>query len=117
MSEHAHFRQRLDAVLRTRDASQVQTFLIDQDQWSEDVPADPELAMWMMIAGSSTLRDLHSQAQEWLTSHGHEAEARALLGRGQGASGGKKSSSRRGARETPSTNQRAGEAKRHRPKQ
>ncbi len=33
----------------------------------------------MMIAGSPTLRDLHGRAREWLVSHGHEADASAVL--------------------------------------
>jgi hypothetical protein len=80
MSEYTSFRQRLDAVLRTLDVKQVQDFLITEGQWSPGVPADPEFAMWLMIAGSSTLRDLHGRAREWLLSHGHEAEAQAVLG-------------------------------------
>jgi hypothetical protein len=75
------FRQRLDAVLRTREARQVQEFLIAERQWSEDVPTDPELAMWLMIAGSSSLQDLREQARAWLVSHGHQEEAEAILGK------------------------------------
>jgi len=43
--------------------------------------------MWMMIAGSATLRDLHGRAREWLISHGHEADTNAVLRKekGQGA--------------------------------
>jgi hypothetical protein len=41
----------------------------------------------MMIAGSQTLRDLHEQARKWLVSHGHEADAEAVLRRGKGAGG------------------------------
>ena len=39
----------------------------------------------MMIAGSPDLRDLHDKAYQWLVSHGHEAEANALLRRDKGA--------------------------------
>jgi len=85
MTEYANFRQRLDAVLRTRDVKQVSDFLIAEKQWQAGQPADPEFAMWMMIAGSQTLRDLHVQARKWLVSHGHEADAEAVLGRGKGA--------------------------------
>ena len=81
MVDHAHFRQRLDAVLRTRDVQQVRDFLIAEGQWSPGLPADPEFAMWMMIAGSANLRDLHEQARQWLVGHGHEAEADALARR------------------------------------
>jgi hypothetical protein len=35
--------------------------------------------MWMMIAGSATLRNLHDRAREWLISYGHEADANAVL--------------------------------------
>ena len=35
----------------------------------------------MLIAGSPDLRDLHDKAYQWLVSHGHEAEANALLRR------------------------------------
>ncbi len=84
MAEYANFRQRLDAVLRTRDVEQVRTFLITEDQWSDDVPADPEFAMWMMVAGSPTLKDLHGAARLWLVEHGHAEEADALLSRSQG---------------------------------
>jgi hypothetical protein len=81
MSEHANFRQRLDAVLRTLDVKQVQNFLIAEGQWSPETPADPELAMWMMVAGSASLRNLHERAREWLVSHGHQREAEAILGK------------------------------------
>ncbi len=81
MANQDNFRQRLDAVLRTLDVGQVRKFLIDEDQWDEDVPADPEFAMWMMVAGSPALADLHGRAREWLMSHGHEQEAEALLSR------------------------------------
>ena len=83
MTDYANFRQRLDAVLRTLDVKQVQDFLITEGQWSPGSPADPEFAMWMMIAGSQTLQDLHEQARKWLVSHGHEADANAVLRRGR----------------------------------
>ncbi len=83
MADYTHFRQQLDAALRTLDFKKVQSFLIGQDQWSEDVPADPEYAMWMMIAASPTLQDLHAKAREWLVSHGHATDALAVLGRGR----------------------------------
>jgi hypothetical protein len=81
MTDYASFRQELDTVLRTLDVKQVQDFLITKGQWSPGVPADPEFAMWLMIAGSATLQDLHGRARGWLISHGHEAEAEAVLGR------------------------------------
>ena len=63
MTEYARFRQRLDVILRTQDVKQVQDFLIAEGQWNPGSPADPTFAMWMMIAGSPTLSDLHRQAQ------------------------------------------------------
>lgn len=83
MTDYANFRQRLDAVLHTLDVNKVQDFLIAEGQWSPGTPANPEFAMWMMIAGSSTLNDLHEQAQRWLESHGHGTEAQVVLGRSQ----------------------------------
>src|SRR5438132_11365017 len=81
MTEYANFRQRLDAVLRTLDVKQVSVFLIAEKQWSPGKPADAEFAMWMMIAGSPTLQDLHERAREWLISHGHEEDAKTFLAR------------------------------------
>lgn len=83
MADYSSFRQRLDAALRTLDVKQVSDFLIAEKQWSEGTPADPEYAMWMMIAGAPTLCDLHERARQWLVSHGHEEEASAVLGRGK----------------------------------
>jgi hypothetical protein len=83
MTDHVSFRQRLDAVLRTLDVKQVQDFLIAEKQWSADTPENPEFAMWLMVAGSPTLKDLHGRAREWLVAHGHQEEADAILGRGQ----------------------------------
>ena len=79
MTEIGNFRQRLDAVLRTLDVKQVSDFLIGEKQWSPGKPADPEFAMWIMIAGSPTLQDLHSRARHWLVSHGHEEDAKIYL--------------------------------------
>ena len=83
MADYTQFRQQLDAALRTLDFKQVQSFLIAQNQWSEDTPADPEYAMWMMIAASPTLRALHGKAREWLVSHGHTNDALTILGGSQ----------------------------------
>ena len=90
MTNYATFRQRLDDVLRTLDVKQVSDFLIAEKQWQPGQPSDPAYAMWMMIAGSQTLRDLHGQARQWLVAHGHEEEANAVLNRGKGSSQGKK---------------------------
>ena len=89
MSDYTSFRQRLDEVLRTLDVKQVSDFLIAEKQWQPGQPADPEYVMWMMIAGSPTLRDLHGQARAWLVAHGHAEEANAVLNRGRGAGSGK----------------------------
>jgi hypothetical protein len=89
MTEYASFRQRLDVVLRTRDVQQVSSFMIAEDQWEPDVPADPTFAMWMMIAGTPTLKELHAEARSWLIAHDHTEEAEAILSRSQGGSGGK----------------------------
>lgn len=83
MADYTQFRQQLDVALRMLDFKKVQSFLIAQDQWSEDVPADPEYAMWMMVAASPSLQDLHAKAREWLVNHGHTNDALAVLGRGQ----------------------------------
>ncbi|MGH2507706.1 MAG: hypothetical protein ACRDHZ_09950 [Ktedonobacteraceae bacterium] len=88
MAEPTNFRQRLDVALRTCDVEQVRMFLIAEDQWSDDVPADPEFAMWMMIAGTPTLKDLHSAARSWLVEHGHIEEADALLRQKSGRKSG-----------------------------
>ena len=89
MPDYTNFRQKLDTVLRTLDVQQVSRFLIAEKQWDEGTPADAEYAMWMMIAGSQTLRDLHSQARHWLVTHGHAEEANAVLNRGKSTDGGK----------------------------
>ena len=90
MTQQGSFRQRLDAVLRTLDVKQVQEFLIAEKQWSEGQPSDTNFAMWMMIAGSPSLRDLHDRAYQWLMTHGHEADAVAFLARDKksGSKGG-----------------------------
>jgi len=88
MIEYTNFRQRLDAVLRTLDVKQVSEFLIAEKQWQAGQPADVEFAMWMMIAGSPTLRDLHEQARQWLVGHGH------VLRREKGSAGKQRSKSK-----------------------
>ena len=86
MTEYASFRQRLDAALRTRDVKQVRAFMIEESQWTLDAPADPEFAMWLMIAGAAALKDLHAEARQWLIEHGHAEEAEAVQGRSHGSS-------------------------------
>lgn len=104
MSDYVNFRQQLDSVLRTLDVNKVQNFLIARKQWQPGQPANPEFAMWMMIAGSPTLNDLHEQARNWLMGHGHEAEANAVLGRGK-KSGPKQGGGNRPARPSKGGNQ------------
>jgi hypothetical protein len=96
MTEYARFRQRLDVVLRTQDVKQVQDFLIAENQWHPGSPTDPTFAMWMMIAASPTLSDLHRHAQNWLITHGHEEEAQAVQGRQKKSAGGARPQPSRG---------------------
>lgn len=87
--DYKAFRQRLDAVLRQRDPDALRAFLVAEGQWQADAPTDAEASMWMMIAASPALKDLRGDAERWLVTHGHEAEAGAILGarRSGGASG------------------------------
>jgi hypothetical protein len=82
-TNYASFRQRLDAVLRTRDVRQVRAFLIEEDHWSLEQPTDPEYAMWLMIAGTPTLKELHTEARQWLVTHGYSEAADAVFNRSQ----------------------------------
>ena len=110
MADYANFRQRLDAALRTLDVTQVQKFLIDEKQWGAGaLPADPERSMWMMIAGSATLRDLHERAGAWLVSHGYADDAQAVLRQGKKQTAG--TGSRGGQRPQATKGERSG----HRP--
>ena len=74
------FRERLDAVLRTKDPERVRAFLIERGQWSEADQGDSAFAMWMMIAGSPSLAPLHPEAEQWLREHGHADEAQIITG-------------------------------------
>ena len=94
MPDYTSFRQRLDEVLRTLDVKQVSDFLIGEKQWQPGQPADPQYAMWMMIAGSPTLQDLHERARDWLVTHGHEEDAKTFL-----TSGKKQGSKQRGSKQ------------------
>ena len=82
------FRERLDAVLRTKDPERVRAFLIEQGQWSEADQGDSAFAMWMMIAGSPTLASLHAEAERWLREHGHADEAQIIAGGRKGSGAG-----------------------------
>src|SRR5690242_13834129 len=112
MSDYASFRQRLDAALRTLDINTVRQFLIAEGQWQEGAPADEEFAMWMMVAGSPTLGDLHERARRWLVEHGHEAEARAVLGKGKGTQGaakqGQRARTQKAGQQSPRSSQSRG---------
>jgi hypothetical protein len=105
------FRRRLDETLRRRDPEALRDFLLASGQWEEgNTPADLPRAMWMMIAASTALADLHAEAERWLVAHGHEEEARAILRRGgaggpsrpggQGQRGGRRGNPRGGG-DTP----------------
>lgn len=95
-TDYAGFRQRLDQVLRSRDVRQVRAFLIEEGQWTLEQPANPEYAMWLMIAGTPALKDLHQEARQWLIGHGHGEAAEAVLGHKQaGSQGGKNTGKQR----------------------
>lgn len=79
--DYQKFRSQLDAVLRQRDPALLRQFLIEQGQWTERQQTDTEAALWMMIATSPSLSDLHDEAEAWLLSHGHESEAQAIFAR------------------------------------
>jgi hypothetical protein len=99
-SPYEEFRVRLDEVLRGRDPAALRAFLVTEGQWDADTATDPERALWLMIATSRALGDLHAEAFGWLTAHGYSAEVAALRG-GAGAeprpSGGQGHGARRGA--------------------
>lgn len=119
------FRRQLDDVLRQRNPAALRDFLISAGQWDADnTPADIDRAMWMMIAGSATLTDLHDEARRWLVDHGFTQEAQAILGRsGQGATqrgrgstgprqaSGQRAGPRGGAPPRPGGNRRGGQGR------
>ena len=86
------FRQRLDAILRQRNPAALREFLIGEGQWEPEARTDEQAAMWMMIAASPVLADLHAEAGRWLMAHGHEHEAQAILGRHPVVAGGARGS-------------------------
>jgi hypothetical protein len=99
-SPYEGFRARLDAVLRQRDPAALRAFLVAEGQWDVDTATDPARALWLMIATSRALGDLHAQAFRWLTDHGYAAEVAALRGRGAAEprpSGGQNGGARKGA--------------------
>ena len=97
------FRRRLDDVLRTRDPASLRAFLLAEGQWRPEQQTDDEAAMWMMIAASPALAEMHDEAERWLMSHGHAPEARAILGPG-----------RQGQHEPPRPTQRPDDTQRRR---
>lgn len=102
-TDYKAFRQRLDALLRQKNPAALRDFLVAEGQWQPDATNDAEAAMWMMIAASPALADLHDEAQRWLLGNGHEAEANAIFGRRSAAGG----APRRGARPAKHTSQRS----------
>lgn len=86
-SPYNEFRVKLDAVLRQRDPAVLRAFLIAEGQWDADTATDAERALWLMIATSPALGDLHAAAFQWLTDHGYSAEVHALLGRSNPVTG------------------------------
>jgi hypothetical protein len=81
------FRRRLDAVLRQKDPAALRAFLLAEGQWQADAQTDVDAALWMMIATSPALADLHNEAREWLLAHGHAEEVQAIFG-GRARQGG-----------------------------
>ena len=69
--DYKKFRGQLDAVLRQRDPVLLRQFLVEQGEWSEQQQTNTEAALWMMIATSPALADMHEEAERWLLSHGH----------------------------------------------
>jgi hypothetical protein len=78
-TDYPAFRRDLDTTLRQQDPARLREFLIARGQWRADTPTDPERAMWLMIAASPNLRDLHAAARAWLEEHGHGSEAAAVM--------------------------------------
>ncbi len=80
---YPQFRSQLDSILRSKNPEAVRRFLVEQGQWDEGFAGDVEHAMWMMIAGSPGLQELHPEALDWLTQHGYQEEAAVLRERRQ----------------------------------
>lgn len=78
---YPEFRRRLDEVLRQRDPAALRAFLVAEGEWQADTTTDPERAMWMMIATSPGLGELHDEAIGWLNAHGYANEASLLAQR------------------------------------
>jgi hypothetical protein len=86
MTNYTDFRRALDVVLRQRDPQALRDFLIERGQWAPESEPDPAY-MWLMIAGSPALADLHAEAEAWLRAHGRVAQADEIAARRQGRAG------------------------------
>jgi hypothetical protein len=97
---YSAFRTQLDAILREKNPDHLRDFLVAQGQWPENATTNVEAALWMMIATSPALADLHGEAERWLRSHGHETEVKAIFGEHKttGATSGTTAKSRKGKR-------------------
>lgn len=93
-TDYKAFRQQLDTILRKKNPAALRDFLVAEGQWQQDASNDAQAAMWMMIAASSALADLHDEARRWLLSNGHEAEANAIFGRRSGGGAAPRSPAR-----------------------
>jgi hypothetical protein len=78
--DYSAFRMRLDTILREKNPGRLRDFLVAQGQWPENATTNVEAALWMMIATSPALADLHDEAKSWLRTHGHETEVKAIFG-------------------------------------
>jgi hypothetical protein len=78
--DYSAFRTRLDAILREKNPGRLRDFLVAQGQWPKNATTNVEAALWMMIATSPALADLHDEAERWLRTHGHETEVKAIFG-------------------------------------
>jgi hypothetical protein len=78
--DYSAFRTQLDAILREKSPDRLREFLVAQGQWPENAKTNVEAALWMMIATSPALADLHGEAERWLRTHGHETEVKAIFG-------------------------------------
>jgi hypothetical protein len=99
--DYTVFRTRLDAILREKNPGRLRDFLVAQGQWPENATTNVEAALWMMIATSPALADLHAEAEGWLRTHGHETEVKAIFGE------------RKTTRAKPATRTKPGKGKRH----
>jgi hypothetical protein len=73
------YAERLSAVLRTKNAGALRTFLAESAEnrdpdYVEEIKAIPdeemEKRMYKMIAARPDLSDMHAEARKWLKDHG-----------------------------------------------